>query len=187
MRVIEEFLSEIRLGRIETYNEFSLQHELGVFLRTRGAFAGRKVQFERNAGYFAPGTRQRWTKREIDISVFADATRPELAIELKFPRNGQVPETMFSFCKDIRFLEELRQRAGFTRALLLVLVDDPLFYQGDKTSGIYRFFRGNPPARLQGRIAKPTGSQASHVDLRGSYQVRWRPIDGALWYFAVEV
>ena len=66
---IDQFAAEIASGNVDIYNEFSLQHELGIFLRNRSPkFC--KVQFERNISYF--GMNQTVTlKREIDISVKA--------------------------------------------------------------------------------------------------------------------
>ena len=48
--IIEAFFEEVASGNIEIYNEFSFQHELGIFLRKRLKSA--KVQFERNVSYF---------------------------------------------------------------------------------------------------------------------------------------
>lgn len=31
--LISEFMSLVEAGQVEVYNEFSLQHELGIFLR----------------------------------------------------------------------------------------------------------------------------------------------------------
>lgn len=53
---------------------------------------------------------------------------------------------MFSFCKDIKFAEQLK-KAGFEHAGLLVFAEDPLFWQGVYDGDrIYRFFRGRDPA-----------------------------------------
>lgn len=48
--LITEFARTVTSGAIEIYNEFSLQHELGIFLRME--LPGRKVQFERNVSHF---------------------------------------------------------------------------------------------------------------------------------------
>lgn len=178
---LPEFLDAIAAGRSEIYNEFSLQHELGIFLRTR--MPKYVLRFERNVSYFF-GAGSRFTKREIDISIFsADKSDLHCAIELKYPRNGQHPEQMFSFCKDIAFLEELR-RAGFANAVFLVLAEDPLFYRGSG-DGIYSFFRNGRP--IHGRIKKPTGSKEGEVSIQGNYQVDWKEIHGHLRYAIVEV
>ena len=41
----------------------------------------------------------------MDLFITDTEKKNRYAIELKFPRNGQYPETMFSFVKDIKFLE----------------------------------------------------------------------------------
>lgn len=146
------------------YNEFSLQHELGIYLRS--ALPDMRVQFERNVSFFF-SDKTRFTKREIDISTFSPADkRLAFAIELKYPRNGQHPEQMFSFCKDIAFAEEL-VAAGFPRSAFVVFADDHLFYRGP-TEGIYGFFRGAKP--IHGRIQKPTGKKTMRCPFRDIIQ-----------------
>jgi len=68
--LIAEFVETIRSGQTEIYNEFSLQHELGIFLRQK--IPASKVQFERNVTHFFPSTkagtiRQRWCPRTMDL------------------------------------------------------------------------------------------------------------------------
>jgi hypothetical protein len=185
MRHIEQlivgFVDLVKASTIEVYNEFSLQHELGLFLR--GALAGPLVQFERNVSFFFDRVAY-FTKREIDISIYTNDPRHlSHAIELKFPRNGQHPEQMFSFCKDIVFCEEL-VAAGFAAATVLIFADDPLFYKGP-SSGIYGFFRGGQ--RLHGLVRKPTGLKDVDVNVKGSYTLTWKPIFGSLMYTVVNV
>ncbi len=176
---IRSFLSLIASGSVEVYNEFSLQHELGVFLR--GIFQGKKVQFERNVDYFFSSSD--FVKREIDLSVFSESPKNlDLAIELKFPRNGQYPEQMYSFCKDICFIEQLKQ-AGFQSTYLLILADQRPFYSGS-SEGIYGFFRSGK--LLNGLIKKPTGKSDSEVFIKGSYQVNWHLITEDLRYALIE-
>lgn len=50
-------------------------------------------------------------KLEIDIVVNKGRIMgPKYAVELKFPGNGQHPEQMFSFAKDIMFMEQLKKK-----------------------------------------------------------------------------
>ena len=49
-RLLYEFMDMVEIGEIEVYNEFSLQHELGIYLRNR--LEDYKVQFERNTKFF---------------------------------------------------------------------------------------------------------------------------------------
>lgn len=177
--LIAPFIEAVRVRQIEIYNEFSLQHQLGIFLR--GAHPKEKVQFERNVSYFFPG--KSLTKREIDITIFSrECSEFKWAIELKYPRNGQYPEQMFAFCKDLVFIEELKA-AGFLSAGLLIFADDPPFFRGS-TEGIYGFFRGGRP--LCGRIQKPTGSKDAELNVRGTYIVEWKRISGDLMYAWIE-
>jgi len=112
-------------------------------------------------------------KKEIDISIFNNDKSEIYAIELKYPRNGQLPEQMFSFCKDIRFLEQLC-RGGMDGAWFVAVVDDRLYYEG-KSEGIYTHFRSSKP--ISGRIEKPTGRDRSYLEIEGSYSVTWLPIN----------
>jgi hypothetical protein len=171
---LDEVFGLIRDGTLEVYNEFSLQHEVGYLLRTR--FPELTVEFERPAHHF--GAPRGLSKKEIDIVVAVrDDPGRRWAIELKYPRNGQVPEQMFSFCKDIQFLEELCGHAGFAGGWFAALVDSPLFYSPTlPTSGIYAHFRAGRP--IHGTIQKPTGKLTGKhgevLDVRGSYVVEWR-------------
>jgi len=176
---INDFIGAIKSGSVEIYNEFSLQHELGIFLRSR--FNSMKIQFERNISFFFH--EGEFVKKEIDISVFAlDRSKLHCAIELKFPRNGQYPEQMFSFCKDIRFLEQLKF-SGFERTFFIVFADDPLFYSGNG-DGIYGYFRKH--TSLHGSITKPTGKKDDSVTLDGNYNVEWSQVHGNLKCAVIE-
>ena len=179
--LISEFAGEVGVDRIEIYNEFSLQHELGIYLRN--SFKNEKVQLERNVSFFGLNKAD-YAKREIDISVFKNpSSSPKIAIELKYPKNGQYPEQMFSFCKDIQFAEQLKQ-AGFEEAYVVIFAENPLFYQGNPSS-IYGFFRGG--RNLTGIIQKPTGAGNATVKIKGSYTVRWRPVARLLKYTVIKV
>lgn len=118
--------------------------------------------------------KQHFVKKEIDICVYSGQ---ELfaAIELKFPRNGQIPEQMYLFYKDIQFLEQLK-RSGFRNAYFLVYCEDKKFYQGN-TKDIYRYFRAGET--LTGEIKKPTGQRDNKVLISSSYQPRWQDVTGS--------
>ena len=179
-RLIAQFFDAVGRDEVHIYNEFSLQHELGIFLRSK--ISGLKIQFERNVQFFFPN-KSEFVKREIDIAAFDPTERvPAFALELKFPRNGQYPEQMFSFCKDIAFAEQL-VRAGFPNAAVVIFAEDHLFYSGS-TEGIYGFFRGGRP--LHGKITKPTGKKDDELDIRGTYTVSWHRLSGKLSYSIIE-
>jgi hypothetical protein len=179
--LIAPFINSISSGQIEIYNEFSLQHELGFFLRSQ--LPNCKVQFERNVRSLFPNQNS-FVKREIDIVLICRNTNElQWAIELKYPRNGQYPEQMFNFCKDIVFLEQLKA-ASFLNAGLLIFADNHLFSRGP-TSGIYGFFRGGRP--LHGAFQKPTGSRNAEVTVQGSYNIEWNDISDNLRFAAIEI
>jgi len=80
-----QFMQTVAGGRIAIYNEFSLQHELGIFLR--GQIPEYRVQFERNVSYFAL-SKARFVKREIDITVFSP-DKSKLATRKGVPWAGE--------------------------------------------------------------------------------------------------
>lgn len=166
---IDAFFEAVGRGDVEIYNEFSLQHELGCFLRSSLA-PDHKVQFERPVTFF--GLRRADTlKKEIDISVIGSELRETVAIELKFPRSGQYPEQMFAACQDIGFLEDL-VRGGFNRGYFVMAADDPLFFSGGGEGGLYGCFRAGLP--IAGDLCKPTGARDKSVRLAGEYRIRWQ-------------
>jgi len=206
---LEEFIGLIKSGEIEVYNEFSFQHELGYFLRNQlkqysGDF---KIQFERNfrelfdlsddeiEGRF--GTKK-VRKKEIDISILQGPIKLA-SIELKFPRNGQVPESMYSFVKDVKFLEGLTSSKNkksinmFSKGFFICLVDDRLFYQGGtKNDGIYEYFRRKDKnVRICKETKKPTGknieSEEYTIRLSKEYVGKWLPIKDEMHYLLIEV
>lgn len=170
-RQVDSFFHAVAAGTVAIYNEFSLQHELGLTLRNAvlspdGRF---RVEFERPVGFFglkAPA----FGKKEIDISIVSVDGSERVAIELKFPRRGQHPEQMFKFCQDIAFVEQIVQ-AGFSDGYFIAAVDDRLFYSGSAV-GIYGHFRGGVP--IHGVIQKPTGKRDETVSVCGSYTIVWR-------------
>ncbi len=57
--LLEQFFTYVEDNKIELYNEFSLQHELGIYLRDK--LPEYKIQFERNVSYF----------KDIGYSIYA--------------------------------------------------------------------------------------------------------------------
>lgn len=182
-QIVKKFVEQVKQDQIEIYNEISLQHEFGLYLRSM--LHDMKVQFERPVSFFFKPSHD-FIKKEIDISIFSpDKTEKKAAIELKFPRRGQYPEQMFSFCKDICFLEQLKQR-GFNAGYFIVFVDDRLFYEGPSTDGIYKFFRAQQP--LTGVIQKPTGKRDEGFEIAGEYRIQWQDVNNhGLKYAMVEI
>ena len=163
---ISDFFSYADSQKIELYNEYSLQHELGIFLRNK--CPKYSVQFERNTNFFG-------VKQEIDIAVFDK--NEKFAIELKFPRNRAYPRRMFQFVEDICFIERLKN-IGFTGGCAVSLVDDMNFCtkQGLKTKGIYGYFRKKKP--ITGVINNPLQNNGpTQLIVNGSYKAIWSPTD----------
>lgn len=178
---IKNFMALVADRKIQIYNEFSLQHELGIHLR--GELSPLKVQFERNVSYFGLA-KSEFEKKEIDISVFSShLDAPEAALELKYPRGGQYPEQMFSFCKDIVFLEQLA-KAGFKRCMFMAVADGRPFFEGPAT-GIYSYFRGGKS--LHGKIVKPTGSRDKELYIEGRYDIFWSSLIDNTKYTVVDI
>ena len=178
---LADFFSQIAQGRIEVYNEFSLQHELGCYLRS--AIAGDvAIQFERPASFF--GIKDKLTKKEVDIALFLPDRSHKVAIELKYPKNGQHPEQMFKACQDFAFLEQLCSE-GFDSGYFVMVADDPLFYASGGIEGIYKHFRAGIP--ICGFIQKPTGAKDETVTLFGSHVVKWNDVLGNRKYVTVRV
>ena len=180
--LIHEFVQKIIMKEIEIYNEASIQYELSIFLRNK--IPDYKIQLERNVAYFGL-SKDKFIKKEIDIVIFNNEKTVKTAIELKFPRNGQHPEEMFSFCKDVKFLEQLKD-CGFSRNIFLCFADDEKFWSGNtEANSIYRFFRKKEP--ITGLIQKPTGKKDIKFDINGTYTVNWQSITNLMQYFIIEV
>jgi len=198
----------------EVYNEFSLQHELGIYLRKELLKNGNfKVQFEKNSldvlGYEEPYPQNELEKRfgkkeirkkEIDIVIYQEETEGFknliASIELKYPRNGQVPESMYSFIKDIRFLEGLTKKGCqnekcFVKGYFICVVDNPLFYEvKKKKDGIYKYFRNeNYEVIIQKKTKKPTGKHIDAYDivLEKEHNEKWKPQNDKIKYLIIEV
>ncbi len=154
--IIASFAEEVRSGRIEIYNEFSLQHEFGIFLRA--LFFDRKVQFERNVTFFGLA-KDDFEKREIDIVIFDEKNlqNPDVAIELKL--------------------------SCFSNGYVIIFADDHNFYDG-KSDRIYGYFRNGKT--LTGTITKPTGKCNTSATICGSYTIKWHPVIDKLRYALIE-
>ena len=162
-----EKLSEEDIKKGKIYNEFSLQHELGEFLKMKfkndpdySEFRGYNVQFERNVKDFYNGNLYEdkpledglFVKHEMDIVIFKDfgVNSKKYAIELKFPVNKTPNKRMPHFLQDIQFMEEVKSYLKNFKTYCLTLVPNNVngdaFRVKPKNSRtdneIYDFFRG---------------------------------------------
>lgn len=159
---------------ITLYNEISLQLELGLYLRN--LHHKYKVEFERNIRDFDTSGFS-YVKKEIDLVIFDGDEK--YAIELKFPRNGQYPEEMFEFIKDIQFMEEVKAHAGFKEAYCVTLVDDTNFWStGRAKTKLYQYFRQPVDPIPNGVIIpRPTKKKGiPSVKVNHDYLIDWKPI-----------
>ncbi len=181
--LISEFMQELAKGGIEIYNEASLQLELVLFLRTE--MSDLCIQVERNISDFdiSKGISP---KERMDICIFSkDRSQLLCAIELKVPKNKAHPKVMFSFCKDITFMEHVKKN-GFKQAFTLFLTDDNKFYEGGCPHKLYSYFRSTEI--LTGCIPNTSKTnKIRSVDINGSYVIEWQTIKDSLKYALVEI
>jgi len=168
------------------YNEISLQLELGCFLRQERAM---NVFFEKNVKEICKNYNKSFCKKEIDILLSAPYLNQKswffAAVELKYPRNGQHPEQMFSFIKDVKFLEQLVFGGCVNLGIAVFLADDHLFWRGEKLDGVYGYFRNKE--ELHGKVRKPTGSSNECIEIDGKYVIDWNVIGNNKRYFVIRV
>lgn len=174
------------------YNEFSLQHELGIFLR-KNLTGYWKIFFEKNIydnKKLEYDNKCPWVKKEIDLIVIKyknslfNNIEAKYAIELKFAKgkNARTPENMFDFIRDIRFMEQVKEYRNFTQSFVLIIVDAEKYYYNKnqyynkKTNWIYKIFRREKndneeisidiPKELDNgkRFSHPTGNKEKEKD-----------------------
>lgn len=119
-------------------------------------------------------------KTNLDLLVEVDGFK--VAIELKVPLNGQHPETIYSFCADLEFVEAIK-RAGMTNSGYCVMAtpDAAFWRDSGRGSSIHNLFRASGGV-LSGTIGKPTGAKDSCVILQHGYVASgaWRDLDNRL-------
>ncbi len=203
---IKEFLNDTTIMNSDRiYNEFSLQFELGFFLRDELKNKGFKVQFERNVEFFG-GDKKKFVKKEIDIVVFNDDKSEKYAIELKFPPNGFYEKRMHHFVKDIQFMEEVKgcskieEKIGFAKTYCLTLISDSengeRFRTGEKVNTkIAQYFIDPKVAKIEekrdvdGSVPsyKEKGKELHHT-ISGSYSIEWKSIGSTGYhYYLIEI
>lgn len=189
----------------DIYNEFSLQYELGIFLRDELKNKGFKVQFERNVEFFG-GNKEKFVKKEIDIVVFSDKTSEKYAIELKFPPNGFYEKRMHHLVKDIQFMEEVvrpkeKGGLGFSKTYCLTLISDlangEKFRTGEKVKPeIAQYFIDPTIARIKNEkknvdenVPPYKEKKKTHFHkINGSYSIEWKAIGSKDYhYYLIEI
>lgn len=179
--LISDFFKHASQNNIVFYNEGCLQIEMVIYFRSR--LPQFHFQVERPITDFRKHRPVRM-KKEIDICVIDNDGKKHAIIELKYPKNGKIPETMYDFCKDIEFCE-FGVGAGFSKAYAILLTEDKGFWEGNKKDGIYKYFRGTEP--INGQIDKPTGNQKTTALISGNYTVEWANAHTSHRYTAIEI
>jgi hypothetical protein len=185
---IEAFFDHANEACGEIHNERALQLELAYYFRSLGAH----VQFERTFRVSPPVGSSCPVKSNLDLLVEKDGKRT--AIELKVPLNGQHPETLYSFCNDISFIETLIRAGAADNGFCLLVTNDRAFWtDSGRGSPIHNLFRCKG-ARLSGVVQKPTGAKDTQVVLTGGYLPadRWLPVNnnhlmGRAQYLLLEI
>ena len=204
---IEDFLKK-NLNTEYIYNEFSLQFELGIFLRNNGF----NVYFEKNVmAEFGKEYSKDFIKKEMDLYVIGKDNE-KYAIELKYPTNGAYPKRMFQFLADIQFMESVKKNLSFTKTFCLALVNTdrkggPFMVIGKKNTNdelkpIYSLFRSSENSYnnselffaqqpIHGKINNPINSKKSteppFVKIEGSYNIKWNKANENFWYYLLEI
>ena len=127
------------------YNEFSLQHELGLLLREKlKDYRNYLVQFERNITSFDEMSdllkqyekdeiKDIFKKSEIDIVIVnMNNSKEKYAIELKYHKedDGRIP--IYDCFKDMYFTNALVNELDFCYSVCVTISEDKLFYSNDK-------------------------------------------------------
>lgn len=180
---LDALLHEISFDK----NCLEASFQFRLLMRLAKLFDESSIFPERNIAYYKL-EKGDFPKERIDI-VIEQKNNRNMAIELKMPMNGEVPEQMYKFCKDIHFLEKLRAAGMFCKCFFAAVTNDSRFWQGPKDDGLYPYFRGKPSAVLKGAISKPTGKGKGQQGfiITGSYPICWKELPNDFRYFVVEI
>ena len=149
---VKESLNECNDDKKHIYNEFSLQHELGIKLRDEleGNYL---VQFERNLLSFKNlpqnyktmdkekevinkvEVRKDFKKSEIDILVVSKKNPNEkYAIELKYHRKemGEVPDFLYNCVVDMWFVKRMAENGIIKKGFCVVVTEDDEIYKAGR-------------------------------------------------------
>lgn len=172
------------------YNEASIQHELGYFLRKEFEHKYSNntmcIEFERNVKGIIKEKAHEFIKKEIDLFISSQDDY-KCAIELKYvcKKNGRIPENMFDFCKDVKFLEQMKEKEFDNCYFFAVAEKKSNFNCGNCQDGIYKIFRQDKI--INGCIQKPTGKKNKKLEIKGSYKINWKDLNEDWEYLLIQV
>lgn len=135
------------------------------------------MSFETACEVGTPSEQTKKQKRYVDLIVEANEER--FAIELKVPRAGRVPETMYDFYADVSFVEALVRSGTADRGACVLVTDDKDFWSGRKIDGIYAPLRDDDRT-LHGKYEKPTGAKDLSVVVEGEYDLQWEHLGNSV-------
>ena len=117
------------------YNEFSLQHELGSYLREILKDYNYKIKFEAN---LKKDYDVHSCKSECDLLILNQDGNPEYAIELKYLTDDcAVPRRMFQCIEDMIFMNDtVKQNKSFIKTYCVVITENSRFYEGEANRNI---------------------------------------------------
>lgn len=185
----KEFLKDDSIMNDERiYNEFSLQFELGVYLRDKGY----KVYFEKNVeneDVCKDNDVKGFVKKEMDLYIIDGEKK--YAIELKFPTNGFYIKRMFHFIKDIRFMEQVKKLPNFEKTYCLTLVKNDSvgekFFKGNDT-GFFKYFQNKisiPSKEIDDPSKK--SKKAKSIILDKERTADWKNINDKFRYYLLPI
>ena len=115
------------------YNEFSLQHELGNYLRYILNKEKKEwiIKFEYNIENLEKNKKIETCKKEIDILAINKNTNDKYAIELKYLKNKAIPKRMFKCIEDMKFMNQVLNYEKVKRTYCVAITEDVGFYYGN--------------------------------------------------------
>ena len=177
---LDDFIKNLKKGEYKDkiYNEYSLQFELGYYLRDKGynVFVEKNIEGEH-------------IKHRTDLFIEDKNNNKKYAIELKYPTNtnGAYPQEMYEFIKEIKFMEEfVDMDSDNNYAYCLTLVDDDKFYSStgkkitdNDTKPYYECFRVSEDSKIiinSGNYNRPTGKKKGEYSFKlgKTYETEWK-------------
>lgn len=127
------------------YNEFSLQHELGNYLRHKlnqnDDGYTYIVKFEYNVKDLLEKNEKLETcKKEIDILIIKigkNGEKEKYAIELKYLKNKAAPYRMFQCIKDMKFMNEILKINEIKETYCVTITENKDFYNNKNDTIVY--------------------------------------------------
>lgn len=169
-RLLSDFLAQEKNKAKQIDNERSLQLEIGMMFRSSLC----DVRFEKVCRKL-PTIPEHTKRQKRDLDLLVSRGEETLAIELKAPFSGRVPETMYDFYSDIAFVEAIVREGIADRGVCLIVTNDSAYWSGREIGGIYEPLRVSGSS-VGGVIRKPTGSKDEAIVLSGNYRPVWHNI-----------